>query len=70
MTVLGCAGMADLGDDIAQALGVPVVDGVAAATQLVESPVALGLRTSKRGELARPLAKPIVGLLKGFTLAP
>lgn len=66
--VLGCAGMADLCQDLAQALGVPVVDGVAAAVQLVESLGALGLRTSKRGELATPPGKPMRGLLQPFTL--
>lgn len=66
--VLGCAGMADLCRELSQALGVPVVDGVAAAVQLVESLCALGLRTSKRGELAAPIGKPLRGLLEGFTL--
>lgn len=66
--VLGCAGMADLCDAVSQALGVPVVDGVAAGTRLVESLVALGLKTSKRGELAPPLPKPMLGLLTGFSL--
>ncbi|MDM0011580.1 aspartate/glutamate racemase family protein [Variovorax sp. J22P168] len=68
--VLGCAGMADLCADIGQALGVPVIDGVAAGIQLVESLVNLRLATSKRGELARPLPKPIAGLLGSFSLAP
>ncbi|NGM90676.1 aspartate/glutamate racemase family protein, partial [Parapusillimonas sp. SGNA-6] len=67
--VLGCAGMADLCAHIGQVLGVPVIDGVAAGTQLIESLVNLRLATSKRGELAQPLPKPIVGLLEGFTLA-
>lgn len=66
--VLGCAGMTDLCERIADTLGVPVVDGVAAATTMVESLVALRLSTSKRGELARPCPKPMVGMLKGFTL--
>ena len=66
--VLGCAGMADLCAHIGQVLGVPVVDGVAAGTQLVESLVNLRLSTSKRGELALPPAKPVAGLLEGFTL--
>jgi allantoin racemase len=66
--VLGCAGMADLCSHIAQVLGVPVIDGVAAATSLVESLVGLGLATSKRGELARPLPKAMSGLLHEFTL--
>ena len=66
--VLGCAGMADLCHVIGQELGVPVVDGVAAATQLVESLVNLRLSTSKHGELAQPLPKPMTGLLADFTL--
>ena len=55
--VLGCAGMADLCDDVSQAVGVPVVEGVAAAIKCVEALVALGLRTAKRGEYAPPLSK-------------
>ncbi|KQP18107.1 aspartate/glutamate racemase family protein [Pseudorhodoferax sp. Leaf267] len=67
--VLGCAGMADLCAHIGSVLQVPVIDGVAAGVQLVESLVTLGLKTSKRGELAHPLPKTMVGLLEGFTLA-
>jgi allantoin racemase len=37
---------------------VPVIDGVAAGTKLIESLVTLKLRTSKRGELARPCPRP------------
>ncbi|MDY0747886.1 aspartate/glutamate racemase family protein [Paucibacter sp. R3-3] len=66
--VLGCAGMADLCEHLSHLLGVPVIDGVAAATQLAESLVTLGLRTSKRGELARPVPKPYTGALAGFAL--
>jgi allantoin racemase len=66
--VLGCAGMADLCEHIGQVLGVPVVDGVAAGTQLIETLVSLRLATGKRGEFARPLAKPVTGLLVDFTL--
>ena len=47
--------------------GVPVIDGVTAATKLVESLVALGLRTGKRGEYARPRPKRYSGLLRDFT---
>ena len=68
--VLGCAGMADLCAHIGGVLGVPVIDGVAAGTQLVESLVHLGLRTSKRGELAFPPCKPMSGALEAFTLGP
>ncbi|MHA3019379.1 aspartate/glutamate racemase family protein [Mycobacterium sp. BMJ-28] len=55
--VLGCAGMADMCAAISADLGVPVVDGVSAATLTVQSLVTLGLRTSKRGEFAVPPPK-------------
>lgn len=55
--VLGCAGMADLCAKLSAELGVPVIDGVAAATAEVEKLVRLGLRTSKRGEYAAPPRK-------------
>jgi len=64
--VLGCAGMADFCQHIGQLLAVPVIDGVAAGTQLVESLVNLRLSTSKRGELAYPPAKAYSGLLGDF----
>ena len=51
--VLGCAGMADLAGTISGQIGVPVVDGVAAATTMVQSLVAMGLTTSTRCEFAR-----------------
>lgn len=57
--VLGCAGMADLCAQLSADLGVPVVDGVAAATAEVERLVRLGLSTSKRNEYAAPPAKEI-----------
>ncbi len=59
--VLGCAGMADLARDLQAALGVPVIDGVTVAVKFVEALVAIGLGTSKRGDLAYPLVKPYVG---------
>ncbi|MEW2134185.1 aspartate/glutamate racemase family protein [Streptomyces sp. NPDC005435] len=55
--VLGCAGMAGLRKELADRLGLPVVDGVAAAVKLAESLVALGLTTSRVGGYAKPLAK-------------
>ncbi|MDX6750440.1 aspartate/glutamate racemase family protein [Geminicoccaceae bacterium 1502E] len=61
--VLGCAGMADLARDLQAELGVPVIDGVAIAVKFVEGLVASGLSTSKRGDLAYPLAKPWRGAL-------
>lgn len=59
--VLGCAGMADLAAAISAAIGVPVIDGVAAAVKFAEALVGMGLATSKRGDLAYPLAKPYRG---------
>ncbi|MFT4084373.1 MAG: aspartate/glutamate racemase family protein [Nocardioides sp.] len=55
--VLGCAGMADLCAKLQAELGVPVVDGVAAATAEVEKLVRLGLTTSSSGEYAAPPGK-------------
>ena len=65
--VLGCAGMADLCQALQQRLGVPVVDGVAAAVKLAEALVSLGLATSKHGDYAPPLAKRYAGLALPFS---
>lgn len=64
--VLGCAGMADLAADLAAEHGLPVIDGVASAVKLVEALASLGLRTSKLGGYASPLAKPYRGLFEPF----
>ncbi len=64
--VLGCAGMTDLTAQISREIGAPVLDGVSAAVKFVEALVGLGLGTSKRGDLAFPLAKPYTGLLRHF----
>jgi allantoin racemase len=66
--VLGCAGMADFAAEVSEETGVPVIDGVTAATKLVESLVTLGLRTGKRGEYALPRPKRYSGLLRDFTI--
>jgi allantoin racemase len=52
--VLGRAGMADMCRAIAGEIGVPVVDGVTAATLTVQSLLAMDLSTGKRGEYAPP----------------
>ncbi len=65
--VLGCAGMADLCRYLTDEVGVPVVDGVAAATLGVQSLVTMGLRKSGRGEFAAPLPKRYTGLLTEFS---
>lgn len=64
--VLGCAGMADLAAELTRRVGVPVVDGVAAAVATVEGLVRLGLSTGKRGEYATPLPKRYTGALADF----
>jgi allantoin racemase len=61
--VLGCAGMAGLCEAVSAELGVPVVDGVSAATLLVQSLVTLGLATSARSEYAPPPPKAYTGAL-------
>lgn len=64
--VLGCAGMAGLPELLSAELGVPVVDGVAAATVMAEGLVRLGLQPSTHGELAPPPPKAYTGILAGF----
>jgi allantoin racemase len=59
--VLGCGGMATLAQELTRELRVPVIDGVSAAVKMVESLVALGLSTSKHGDLAFPEKKALSG---------
>ncbi|KPC63858.1 aspartate/glutamate racemase family protein [Streptomyces chattanoogensis] len=56
---LGCGGMAGLQERVAAALGVPVVDGVAAAVKFAEAVVGLGLTTSTARSFAPPRPKAI-----------
>lgn len=56
---LGCGGMAGLDEKVATSIGVPVVDGVAAAVKLAEAVVGLGLSTSKIRSYAPPRPKHI-----------
>ncbi|MGX1808095.1 aspartate/glutamate racemase family protein [Nocardia sp. NPDC055321] len=65
--VLGCAGMADLCEYLSREIGVPVVDGVAAATLTAQSLITMGLRKSGRGEYAAPPPKRYTGLLTEFS---
>jgi len=64
--VLGCAGMTDLAQSLTREHGLPVLDGVACAVSLAESLAGLGLKTSKQGGYAKPLAKPYAGRLAQF----
>jgi allantoin racemase len=67
--VLGCAGMAPLAARLAQALQVPVIDGVVAAVKLAEALAGARWRTSKRGDWAAPPAKPMAGPIAQFVLS-
>lgn len=57
--ILGCAGLQPLITPLESALGVPVIEGVAAAVKLVESLLALRLTTSKRGAWGYPNQKAL-----------
>lgn len=65
VVVLGCAGMASLASALTRDLGVPVVDGVTAATVTARGLVDLGLRTSTVGEFAPPPPKAYAGVPAG-----
>jgi allantoin racemase len=65
--VLGCAGMAGLAASLSSEFDVPVIDGVGAAVVLAEGLAAIGLRTSKRGGYATPLAKLYSGPFAPFS---
>ncbi len=64
--VLGCGGMATLAHELTRELRVPVIDGVSAAVKMVESLVALGLSTSKHGDLAFPEKKALSGYFQAL----
>jgi allantoin racemase len=68
--VLGCAGMTELAASLPAGLGVPVIDGVAAAVKLAEALASLGLRTSRRGEYAPPPPKEVTGPLSALRRLP
>ena len=65
--VLGCAGMVDFAKALTAEFGLPVIDGVAAATKLMEALIGLGLKTSKVGGYASPLEKAYLGDLARFS---
>lgn len=56
--VLGCAGLGPLVAPLTALLGVPVVEGVAAATTAVEGLLAQGLSTSRASTWAPPAGSP------------
>ena len=58
---LGCGGMAELEEQVREATGVPIVDGVRAAVTIAEGLVRMGLSTSKIRTYAPPREKRITG---------
>lgn len=65
--VLGCAGMATLAQQLGEAHGVPVLDGVGCAVKLAEGLVNLGIRTSRAGGYSQPRAKTYSGEFAKFS---
>lgn len=63
---LGCAGMTGLDKRLQCELGVPVVDGVAAAVKLIEAMVGCGIQTSKRRAYSPLEGKELSGLPETF----
>lgn len=59
--VLGCAGMAPLCEQLSKRLGVPVIDGVAAAVRLCEASVDGATTSSRTGGYEYPLSKIYTG---------
>lgn len=64
--LLGCAGMAGLDEMMEKELGVPVIDGVAAAVKLAEALVDLGKKTSKINTYKYPEKKEFKGMEEIF----
>lgn len=58
---LGCGGMAELEEQVREATGVPIVDGVRAAVTIAEGLVRMGLSTSKVRTYAPPRPKTVIG---------
>lgn len=58
---LGCAGMGPLDKQLQERLGVPVIDGVAAALKMLELLATYGITTSKLAAYKQPEPKELVG---------
>ena len=57
--VMGCASMAGYAADLERALNVPVLDPIAVTLKVVEGLSAIGVRHSKRGLYATPVAQQV-----------
>ncbi|MGC5249449.1 aspartate/glutamate racemase family protein [Gordonia sp. DT219] len=65
--LLGCAGMADLAQQVSAQIGAPVIDGVAAGVGMLSAMAAMGLRTgTSSGEFASPPPKRYTGVLRDW----
>jgi allantoin racemase len=58
---LGCAGMGPLDKAVEAEVGVPVIDGVAAAVKMLESLTDYGMSTSRVAAFKAPEAKELKG---------
>ena len=65
--VLGCAGLADLAQPLSADLGMPVIEGVAAAVGIAAGLVAMGLTTSRANTYARLPDLPAFDLVEAGT---
>lgn len=68
--VLGCAGLADLVAPLRQQLGVPVIDGVAAAVGIAAGLIAMGVRTSRAQSFASVPGLPVFELREAAAAVP
>ena len=59
--LLGCAGLEPLVGLLQAALGVPIIEGVAAAVKMTEGLIAMRLATAKSGAWGYPAAKAFTG---------
>ena len=64
--ILGCAGMADLAENLETKHKLPVIEGVSSAVVLAESLIKLKIKTSKVGSYAFPRNKEYMGYLNKF----
>lgn len=55
--VLGCGGMAEMAEQVAKEIQIPIIDGVRAAVKLIEALQGMGLKTSKWGDYDFPNQK-------------
>jgi allantoin racemase len=60
--VLGCGGMSDIETTVANAIGVPVTNGVVVGALILHALWAAGLWTSKQGSYSPPEAIPYQGM--------